>query len=314
MQLCGKNMRNKSANTVQKNNYFFEVLILMVVFLLLFGNLQQLTAQTKNTTTLRNTIIFENAEREYFVHLPKNFDTTKRYWPLVVIHGGGGSGRSYFLADNLREQIQNLGFPAIIITPSFSNTDNLSSRFPTLGEGEFLKQILNKLHAEYKLHDKILLCGYSRGGQFSHRFAFQNPELVKAAAPFAAGTWTTPQGSLLVESLEEISDPSGFLSDTTNIRTVPQRLQNLFEKRVANVAGKLAIPESKNIPFLIMCGTLDPRFEIASQFAKSLKKDGYLVQTVWTKNPHGNKTEYPREFKKYAQNAITFFNECVNED
>jgi poly(3-hydroxybutyrate) depolymerase len=268
---------------------------------------QKIYCQETSNSPVRNTISFGGVEREYFVHQPRNFDSTKLYWLLVVVHGGGGNGRSYFLADGIRKEIEKPGFDAIVVTPSFSNTDFLASRFPALGEGDFLNQIIEELRDTFILHKKILLTGYSRGGQFSHRFAFQNPDLVKACAPFAAGTWTTPGGTLLIESLDEITDPEIFLSSESNVALVPKRLRNMFEPRVARVAGVQAKNKAKEIPFLVMCGTLDPRHEIAKQFATSLKTEGYQVQTVWPDNPHGNKEQYPDEFRKYSQSAVQFF-------
>lgn len=281
-----------------------------IAFLIIFCN--KLEAKIQTPVAQRITTSFNNQEREYYIHFPAKFSKSQKHWPLVIVHGGGGNGKSYFLADQLKEQINNLGFKAIIITPSFSNTDNLSSRFPTLGEGDFLKQILEELHSKYNLHEKILLSGYSRGGQFTHRFAFQNPDFVLACAPFAAGTWTTPKGSLLIEAINKIDKPNAFLSDKANINSVPERLQNLFEERVANVAGLKAKAESKDIPFLVMCGTMDPRLNIAKQFAAELKESGYPLTTEWTNNPHKNRAEYPIEFKKYGTKLIEFFKTSIS--
>jgi len=124
--------------------------------------------------------------------------------------------------------VKELGMDAIAISPSFSYADFLASRFPVLGEGDLLKKIINELQGEFRLHQKILLTGYSRGGQFTHRFALRNPDLVKACAPFASGTWTTPDGKLLIETIGEVPDPEPFLSNNSNASKVPERLRNMF--------------------------------------------------------------------------------------
>ena len=48
---------------------------------------------------------------------------------------------------------------AIVVSPSFSNTDPQASRFPSLGEGAFLLAVLDDLHARYSLRRTILLTG-----------------------------------------------------------------------------------------------------------------------------------------------------------
>ena len=271
-------------------------------------------AQQKYDAQIRETFYFNNIEREYFIKYPSNYNPDKKYWLIVVVHGGGGNGSNYFLTDGISHELEDKDMDAILVTPSFSNLDVQASRFPELGEGEFLKQILIQLQNKINLHKKIFLTGYSRGGQFSHRFALGNPDLVKACAPFAAGTWTTPDGTLLVESIGEITNPESFLSDKSNASKVPERLKGMFDIRVAEVAGKKANINAKVVPFLVMCGTLDPRYTIGKQFSNSLKKQGYNVQTDWPENPHGKKSEYPDEFKKYSKNATEFFLKVMKED
>jgi dipeptidyl aminopeptidase/acylaminoacyl peptidase len=258
---------------------------------------------------IRRTIEFGDSKREYYVHLPEGFDQEVTYRILVSVHGGGGNGRSHFLAEGFRRFVDETGFGAIVVSPSFSNTDFQASRFPELGEGEFLKRVLEDLHGRYRLHKKILLSGYSRGGQFSHRFALGNPGLVEAVVPCAAGTWTTPDGELLIESIGAVENPRTFLGDAANAGSAPERLEGLFTERVARVAGMQARPGAEEVPFLVMCGSLDTRFDIAQQFARSLKDNGYTVETEWPRTPHGSrdKEEYKGEFEKYARSAAEFF-------
>jgi len=259
------------------------------------------------TEAIRQTIFYEEREREYFILKPQNFDPEKKYWLTVVVHGGGGNGRTFFMTKAIRAEADKQGLETIVIAPNFSNTDFLASRFPELGEGDFLKQVLKDVSNKFNLHKKILLTGYSRGGQFTHRFALINPEYVKACAPYAAGTWTTPDGRLLIDSYGEVSDPETFLLSGKINDEIPERLHNLFQPHVAKVAGLKAKNEAKNIPFLVMCGTLDSRYKIAQQFAKSLKTKGYMVQTEWPQTPHGEKEKYQAEFAKYSKKAVEFF-------
>ena len=261
---------------------------------------------------IRRTVAFHGTQREYFVRLPPRFDHNKSYWPLVVIHGAGGNGRTFFMANGISRVVAELGFDAIVISPTFPNDDDNVSRFPALGEGDFLEAVLGELRREYVLKSKMLLTGYSRGGQFAHRFALKHPEQVEAVAAFASGTWTTPDGRFLVEELGEVRDARAFLSDATNASSVPARLRDLFEPRVAAVAEALAAAGAREIPFFIMCGALDPRLPIAKQFVQSLDALGYHVEFEWPLTPHGCgnescRAEYAAEFAKYSRSAVEFF-------
>jgi len=273
-------------------------------------------AQTEIAKPLRRSIEFAGFEREYYVRLPVDYVPERTYWLLVTVHGGGGNGQSHFLAKGIRRMADEMGLDAIVVSPSFSNKDSQASRFPALGEGNFLLTVLEDAHRQYQLQTKILLTGYSRGGQFSHRFAFNHPELVEAVAPFAAGTWTTPDGRLLIETLGEVDTPSSFLSNPENASLAPERLKDLFRPRVAEVAGIPARPQAKCIPFLVMCGSLDTRFEIAQLFVRSLKVAGYRVETEWPRTPHGSrdKEEFNTEFEKYSRKAVEFFMRITDEE
>jgi len=80
----------------------------------------------------------------------------------------------------------------------------------------------------FPLRSMILLTGYSRGGQFAHRFALAHPSQVEAVGPFASGTWTTPGGRFLVEGLDEVRNAWEFFSNEGNASAVPGRLRDLF--------------------------------------------------------------------------------------
>ncbi len=298
------------ASTMQSNERIWFAAIGSV----LFASCVALPALSQEFEPLTRTIEFQGAERTYFVALPKGFNPDKTYWPLVVAHGGGGNARTNPKAIAMRRIADERNLPAILILPEFITADKEVSRFPVLGEGAFLKAVLEQVHAEYKLYEKILLCGYSMGGQFAHRFALANPDLVQACAAFAAGTWTTPDGRLLIEAYGEVKDPKAFLSSPENAEKVPERLRDLFDARTAEVAGHPAAEGAEKVPFLVMCGTLDTRFSIAQEFAASLRESGFTVETEWPRTPHSsNSEEYRSEFEKYSKHAVLFFRKHTGE-
>ncbi len=277
---------------------------------------EQLARQGAKYLPERRTLRFGGSEREYFLGFPPDFDRTKSYWALVVVHGGGEHGRIPFPNTGMARFAAESGLDAIVISPSFSNDDYNASRFPSLGEGEFLEQVLAQLRREYALRPKILLTGYSRGGQFTHRFALAHPEQVGAAAPLAAGTWTTPDGRLLVEGMGELKNARAFLADSRNVSKLPNNLSDLVEPRVAAVAQARAAARARDVPYLVMCGTLDPRLPIAREFVRSLQSLGYRVSGEWPRTPHGCDDvacwqQHRVEFEKYLRRTVEFFKDVA---
>jgi pimeloyl-ACP methyl ester carboxylesterase len=225
---------------------------------------------------------------------------------------GAVNGRNNFLANGILRAAPAAGLEVVVVSPSSPDEDLNAIRFPTLGEGEFLAEIIKAMRADYRLKPKILLAGYSRGAQFAHRFAFAYPEVVEAVAPLASGTWTTPDGRFFVEELGEMRTPHTFLAKRENAAAVPARLRDLFEPRVAAVAAAKAKAGSKGIPFLVMCGTLDPRLPIAKEFVLSLEALGYRVEVEWPRTPHMCRAnscpaEEETEFQKYSRRTVEFF-------
>ena len=263
---------------------------------------------------LRRTLTVRGTQREYFLHLPPGFDRNRSYWALVIVHGGGQHGRVPFPNGALPRFVAEGGLEAIVVSPSFSNDDYNSSRFPSLGEGEFLDELLRQVRSEYTIRPKIFLTGYSRGGQFAHRYALAHPERVAAVAPLASGTWTTPDGRFLVQGLGEVRDAQTFLADSANASRVPGNLRDLFRPHVAESAAMKAAAGARDVPFLVMCGTLDPRLPIAQEFARSLQASGYHVSVEWPRTPHGCSdmacwAEHRLEWEKYLRRTVDFFRE-----
>lgn len=297
-----------------KDRQWLGLLTLAVVALAPFVSSRQSVAESAAPADpIRRTLVFRGTEREYFVYLPPGFNRNTKYWPIVVV--GGGNGR-FFLSTGIAQRVAESRFDAIVISPSGLNDDINATRFPTLREGEFIQDVLREARTEYPLTPKMLLTGYSRGGQFAHRFALAFPEQVEAVAPFASGTWTTPDGRFLVEEVGEVRNPRTFLSNAGNASTVPARLRDLFEARVAAVADSRAAAGAQKVPFLVMCGTLDPRLPIAKEFVRSLESLGYRVAVEWPRTPHSCpddkcRVEYKTEFQKYSRAAVEFFQGIV---
>ena len=255
----------------------------------------------------RRTVVHDGDEREYFVRLPSNYDPARAYWALLAAHGGGEDGLDFWLAADLSAAAERAGLDTIVISPSYGHKDPFLESYPSLGGAAFTQRVLEDARQHYLLRERILLAGYSRGGQFAHRFALWFPDAVEACAALAAGAWTTPDGRLLYPGLGEIEDPGTFFSDPENRSRLHQEHRYMVNKRVAGAAGTKAHADSSRIPFLIMCGTLDVRYEAAPTFAERLSQQGYTVQTAWPETAHLDRDERPAEFAKYSQEVVRFF-------
>lgn len=264
--------------------------------------------QTQSEQPIRKTILVNGVEREYFIRLPKGFDPNKTCWALVAAHGGGGNGHTFWMSDRLQTLSDELGLDAITISPSFDISDPPEEAYPLLGGISFLNTVLEQARRDFNLHPRILLTGYSRGGQFSHRYALWHPNNVEACAPCSSGAWTTPDGRLLVSPLGEI-DPKSFLASYENVEKVTPSVSYIFDARIVDIATTPAKPDAKRIPFLVMCGTEDERYETAQKFVESLENDDYHVETAWPQTAHGGRNEEPyrTEFEKYPRKAVEFF-------
>ena len=111
---------------------------------------------------IRQIFDYRGIEREYYVRLPKDFNSKQKYWALVAVHGGGSNGKTFWLAKDLRLAADKIGLRVIVISPSFLKEDPNSQRFPVLGEGSFFKHMIDDVNTKYLLQTKILLTGSSR--------------------------------------------------------------------------------------------------------------------------------------------------------
>ena len=265
-------------------------------------------AQAPQTTDepLRQTITFNHAEREYFVRLPKGFDATRTYSLVVASHGAGGNGRTFFLASGIHRYSDEQSFSVIVASPTFSAEDGVAQQFPSLGESAFLDAVVADVAKRYRVQPKFLLAGYSRGGQFSHRYCQDHPARVVACAPFAAGTWTTPDGRVLAQGIGELKNAEAARARTEDI------VKDMITPRVAPAAWKKAAPGANAVPYLVMTGTLDPRNEVGHMFADTLKQAGFSVETAWPVTNHTPTAETRAEYAKYAQEAVRFFRKVTS--
>lgn len=128
-----------------------------------------------------------NASGGYYL-VPDNMPTNRtKVWVAVDVHGAGGlrgENRGKDLAQLLGPQ------PVIVIVPSF--TDGYQS-----GDGTWAAQLIDhfkEVAKKYEVHDKMFVHGHSGGGQFAHRFAFNEPKYVAGVSAHSSGSWAVAGG------------------------------------------------------------------------------------------------------------------------
>lgn len=137
----------------------------------------------------------------YCCYLPSSYDETasRRYPVAVLVHG------SLRDADILRDQFIDFAeehqcvlmaplFPCAIEEPgelhNYKIIQYRDIRFDLL-----LLDMIEEIAAVYRLQtDKLLMHGFSGGGQFVHRFYYLHPERLLAVSIGAPGTVTLPNG------------------------------------------------------------------------------------------------------------------------
>lgn len=133
------------------------------------------------------------AGTSYLLYVPTSAREDR---PITVLVALGGMGdRAEDFAGNLVSTAESNGW--LLVAPHFTYGDwkqieavkrETGSQFP------WLKSLLDAIPEETSLQtrERILLYGFSRGGQSVHRFALMYPRRVLGVASMAAGTYTLP--------------------------------------------------------------------------------------------------------------------------
>jgi predicted peptidase len=146
----------------------------------------------------------------YRILLPLNYDATKKYPLICVLHGAGERGNDneaqlvhgagLFLKDSIRQN-----YPAIVVFPqcpskSFwantifkqDSTGKRSVEFQAEGDPtiamDLAQQLLKKIINEYPVNKKqVYVGGLSMGGMGTFEIVRRNPKLFAAAFPICGG-------------------------------------------------------------------------------------------------------------------------------
>ena len=132
--------------------------------------------------------------KDVFIHLPPNATAHQPLRVLVALHGMGGQG-STFAKDLVQESDRNHW---ILVAPTITYHDWKNPTELLKDDLEYtrmLRATLDDLPNQLglRIHQHILLFGFSRGAQLAHRFALFYPDHVESVAALSAGTYTLPE-------------------------------------------------------------------------------------------------------------------------
>lgn len=185
----------------------------------------------------------------YYI-VPENMpDNGAKVWVMVDVHGAGGlkgNGGGHQLIKLMAPQ------PVIVIVPSFSNGYQA-------GDGQWAKQLIDsfkEVRKTHETHDKMFVHGHSGGGQFAHRFAFEEPGYVVGVSAHSSGSWACA---------------GGYGKISTRAKGIPFSI-SCGEKDTA-----LSVPDAEHT-----------RIEWYRLFAEELEKKGFVFAgQTWPGAGHG---------------------------
>lgn len=140
--------------------------------------------------SLRAETVYFNGEdfKDGYYIVPEELPSDgSKVWVVVDVHGAGGlknEGRGPGLVKLLAPE------PVIVIVPFF--TTGYQS-----GDGKWAAQMVDNFQAVQKshaVHDKMFVHGHSGGGQFAHRFAFEEAKHVVGVSAHSSGSWACDGG------------------------------------------------------------------------------------------------------------------------
>lgn len=178
--------------------------VILVLFLLLSVGCQLAGRQNNANTVLDlQTIIHNDLERTYRLHLPDNYDDGQPLPLVLALHGGGGTSRNMSkLTGGLNLLADQEGF--IVVYPdgvdkhwSDGRTSSVVSDADDVG---FLSALIEHLAGEYNIDPaRIYATGISNGGMMSFRLACDLSDRITAVASVA---------SAMPEALSATCNPS----------------------------------------------------------------------------------------------------------
>lgn len=126
-----------------------------------------------------------SSRNKYLVHVPQNYDPSKKYPLFIAIHRKGGPAIDQYDQWNFFTNRDRY----IMLCPQFFGG---FQRF-TSDEDAKLISMIHEMKEEFRYDpDRVFLVGFSVGADFVQKFTFKYPGRITAAAILAARNYSEP--------------------------------------------------------------------------------------------------------------------------
>lgn len=184
---------------IRKNNVL--VFLLLAAFSSLTG--QQL---------LNETLVFDGETRDYTLYIPANYDGSEAMPLLFNFHGGGDNIASQIAISNMQPIADTAGFlivyPQALADPNDGDSANWLHKEPTsVDDIFFVEAMIETISSEYEINEnRIYVCGYSLGGEFTYELACRLNDRIAAV-----GVVARTMGTIQLNSCNP-EHPTGILT------------------------------------------------------------------------------------------------------
>jgi polyhydroxybutyrate depolymerase len=151
-----------------------------------------ISAQTfKAQTLLNQTLVHDDNDREYAVYIPASYDGSQEVPLLFNFHGGGGNIAEHLSSADMRPIADTANFilvyPQAVPDPGNGGSTSWMHKAPTtFDDVPFVEAMIDVIAAEYMIdNNRIYVCGYSLGGEFTYELACSLNSRIAAAGAVA---------------------------------------------------------------------------------------------------------------------------------
>jgi len=150
---------------------------------------QEENVEQSEGTLLRN-IEVEGETREYLIHIPNSYDTTKSVPIVMNFHGFSQSVSDYIIEADMRSLAESDIFILIYPLGSYLNGYSQWNACPIGGDNKsdvddfgFVEDLIEEISSHYNVDmDRIYAVGYSNGGMLAYGLANYKSDLIAAVA------------------------------------------------------------------------------------------------------------------------------------
>ena len=158
-----------------------------VILALTFISAQTIKAQT----LLNQNLMHDGNNREYALYIPASYDGNQEVPLLFNFHGGGGNIAEHLSSADMRPIADTANFilvyPQAVPDPGNGGSTSWMHKAPTtFDDVPFVEAMIDVIAGEYMIdNDRVYVCGYSLGGEFTYELACSLNNRIAAAGAVA---------------------------------------------------------------------------------------------------------------------------------